>query len=76
MHVLKSGVPPDKFRVLYRLLPIEFLGFDDRPKIHKLEYYQSNPIKSNDQTCIAVVFKIISFTIYDCNEFEFIIIYL
>ena len=27
-HVTKSGAPPDKVRVLYRLLPIEFYGID------------------------------------------------
>ena len=25
-HMMKSGAPPDKFGVLYRLLPIEFHG--------------------------------------------------
>ena len=26
-HMMKSGAPPDKVRVLHRLLPIEFHGF-------------------------------------------------
>ena len=26
-HMIKSGAPPDNFRVLHRLLPIEFHGF-------------------------------------------------
>ena len=26
-HMIKSGAPPDKVGVLYRLLPIEFHGF-------------------------------------------------
>ena len=29
-HMMKSGAPPDKVRVLYRLLPIEFHGFTSR----------------------------------------------
>ena len=29
-HMMKSGVPPDKVRVLYRLLPIEFKSFTSR----------------------------------------------
>ena len=29
-HMMKSGAPPDKFRVLQRLLPIEFNGFTNR----------------------------------------------
>ena len=28
--MMKSGAPPDKFGVLYRLLPIEFHGFTSR----------------------------------------------
>ena len=27
-HMMKSGAPPDKVRVLYGLLPIEFYGFN------------------------------------------------
>ena len=29
-HMIKSGAPPDKDGVLYRLLPIEFDGFTSR----------------------------------------------
>ena len=29
-HMMKSGAPPDKVRVLHRLLPIEFHGFTSR----------------------------------------------
>ena len=29
-HMKKSGAPPDKVRVLYHLLPIEFQGFTNR----------------------------------------------
>ena len=29
-HMMKSGAPPHKVRVLYRLLPIEFHGFTSR----------------------------------------------
>ena len=29
-HMMKSGAPPDKVGVLYRLLPIEFHGFTRR----------------------------------------------
>ena len=29
-HMMKSGAPPDKFRVLYCMLPIEFHGFTSR----------------------------------------------
>ena len=29
-HMMKSGAPPDKFGVLYCLLPIEFHGFTSR----------------------------------------------
>ena len=28
--MMKCGAPPDKFRALYRLLPIEFHGFTTR----------------------------------------------
>ena len=33
-HMIKSGAPPDKFRVLYRMLPIEFHGFTSRIITH------------------------------------------
>ena len=29
-HMMKSGAPPDKVGVLYRLLPIEFHGYKGR----------------------------------------------
>ena len=29
-HMMKSGAPPDKFRVLHRLLSIEFHHFTSR----------------------------------------------
>ena len=29
-YMMKSGTPPDKFGVLYRLLPIEFHGFTSK----------------------------------------------
>ena len=29
-HMIKSGAPPDKFIVLYRMVPIEFHGFTCR----------------------------------------------
>ena len=29
-HMMKSGAPPDKFSVLYRLLPIEFHRFNSK----------------------------------------------
>ena len=29
-RMMKSGAPPDKFRVLHRRLPIEFHGFTSR----------------------------------------------
>ena len=29
-HMMKSGAPPDKVRVLYLLLPVEFHGFTSR----------------------------------------------
>ena len=29
-HMMKSGAPPDKFRVLYRMFTIEFHGFISR----------------------------------------------
>ena len=29
-HMMKSGEPPDKIRVLYRLLSVEFHGFTKR----------------------------------------------
>ena len=29
-HMMKSGAPPDKVGVLYRMLPIEFHGFTSR----------------------------------------------
>ena len=32
-HMMKNGAPPDSFRVLYRLLPLEFHGFTSRTDI-------------------------------------------
>ena len=29
-HMMKSGAPPDKVRVLYSMLPLEFHGFTSR----------------------------------------------
>ena len=29
-HMVQIGAPPDKFEVLYHLLPIEFYGFKSR----------------------------------------------
>ena len=35
-HIMKSGVPPDKVRVLHRLFRIEFHGFTNRIEFHSL----------------------------------------
>ena len=40
-HMMKSGAPPEKFRVLYRWLPIEFHGFTSR--INSMGYHSLVP---------------------------------
>ena len=34
-HMMKNGAPPEEFRVLHRLLPIEFHGFTSRIIVSK-----------------------------------------
>ena len=40
-HMMKSGAPPDKVGVLYRLLLIEFHGFTSRIDIQRLSLFDS-----------------------------------
>ena len=40
-HMIKSRAPPDKVRVLLRLLPIEFLGFTSRIDFYGLTLFGS-----------------------------------
>ena len=35
-HMIENGAPPDKFGVLYQLLPIEFHGLNSRIDFQEL----------------------------------------
>ena len=40
-HFARNGAPPDKFGILYRVLHIEFRGFNSRIDVSELSHFGS-----------------------------------